>query len=138
MNNETVVIGGGPARSAAAIYLARQGMPVRLLERQPGPHHKVCGEFISYEAAHHLKNLGLDLPALGAIPIRHTRFYNSEQELEFDLPFTAWSLSRCTLDSALLMQAESAGAIVERGTAVRQLSPAGDGWKLSTSNRSVS
>src|SRR5690606_3271673 len=112
MNNETVVIGGGPAGSAAAIHLARHGMPVRLLERQPGPHHKVCGEFISYEAAQSLANLGVDLPALGAVPIHQVRFYNGDKELTFNLPFTAWSLSRCTLDSVLLKQAESAGAMV--------------------------
>lgn len=134
MNDETVIIGGGPAGSAAAIYLARQGIPVRLLERQAGPHHKVCGEFISYEAAYYLENLGLDLPALGAVPIRRSRFCNGEQELTFDLPFTAWSLSRRTLDSALLKQAESAGAMVELGTVVRQLSRAGDRWELRTSN----
>lgn len=137
MNGETIIIGGGPAGSAAAIHLARQGMPVRLLERQSGPHHKVCGEFISYEAAHHLENLGLDLHALGAEPIRYGRFYNGEQQLTFTLPFTAWSLSRRILDSALLGQAEAAGAKVELGTAVRQLSRVGDKWNLMTSNRSA-
>lgn len=130
MRDETIIIGGGPAGAAAAIHLARRGIPVRLLERQAGPHHKVCGEFISYEAAHHLKNLGLDLPKLGAQPIRRARFYNGEQELHFALPFTAWSLSRRTLDSALLTRAELAGASVELGTAVRQLSRPGNGWEL--------
>src|SRR5690554_734548 len=138
MDNETVIIGGGPAGAAAAILLARQGIAVRLLERQPGPHHKVCGEFISYEAAHHLKQLGLDLSGLGATAIREVRFYNGEQELAFNLPFTAWSLSRRKLDSELLAQAELAGAMVELGTAVKQLSPASDGWKLITSSRSAS
>ncbi|RUR32551.1 NAD(P)/FAD-dependent oxidoreductase [Vreelandella nanhaiensis] len=130
MSDETVIIGGGPAGAAAAIKLSRQGMPVRLLERKPGPHHKVCGEFISYEAAQNLKELGLDLAALGAEPIRNVRIYNGENELTFDLPFTAWSLSRRLLDSALIEQAGCAGANVALGTAVKQLSRTHEGWKL--------
>ncbi|WP_346798272.1 FAD-dependent monooxygenase [Halomonas sp. Bachu 37] len=137
MSDETVIIGGGPAGAAAAIGLSRRGIPVRLLERKRGPHHKVCGEFISYEAAQYLEELGLDIVALGAEPIRHARFYNGEHELAFNLPFTAWSLSRCRLDSALLEHADAAGAAVELGTTVRHLSRAGDGWKLRSSNQSV-
>ena len=136
MSDETVIIGGGPAGAAAAIKLSRQGMPVRLLERKPGPHHKVCGEFISYEAAQHLEELGVDLAALGAEPIRHVRFYNGENELTFDLPFTAWSLSRRLLDSALIEQAERVGANVALGTAVRRLFRTDDGWKLVSRNQS--
>lgn len=138
MNNETVIIGGGPAGSAAAIGLLRQGIPVRLLERKSGPHHKVCGEFISYEAAQQLEYLGLDLTALGAQPIRRARFYDGESQLSFNLPFTAWSLSRCRLDSALLQQAEVAGAAVELGAAVSHLSRADDQWKLLYRNGSDS
>jgi len=137
MSDETIIIGGGPAGSAAAIKLAKQGMPVRLLERKLRPHHKVCGEFISYEAAQYLDELGLDLAALGAEPIRHARFYNGESELIFNLPFTAWSLSRCKLDSALLEQAASAGAKVELGTTVRHLSRAGDGIAIALHTASL-
>lgn len=138
MNEETIIIGGGPAGSAAAILLASQGMPVRLLERQTDAHHKVCGEFISYEAAYYLQSLGLNLATLGAEPIHQARFYNGEQELLFDLPYPAWSLSRRVLDSSLLDRAEAVGALVERGTVVRQLSRAGNEWQLLTTNRAAS
>jgi flavin-dependent dehydrogenase len=136
MREETVIIGGGPAGSAAAIALSRYGVPVRLLERKSNAHHKVCGEFISVEAARYLEGLGVNLAALGAEPIRNARFYNGERALDFPLPFTAWSLSRYRLDRALLEQAELAGAAVERGTTVRQLARVGDKWELLTRNRS--
>src|SRR5690606_26462499 len=137
MSDETVIIGGGPAGSAAAIHLARQGVPVRLLERKPGPHHKVCGELISYEAAQYLEDLGLTLAGIGAEPVRQARFFNGENELEFNLPFTAWSLSRRLLDSVLLERAQTAGVVVERGTAVTHLSRAGEGWELITANQAA-
>tara|TARA_R110000824_G_scaffold313803_1_gene500582 strand:- start:2107 stop:3243 length:1137 start_codon:yes stop_codon:yes gene_type:complete len=135
MDEEAVIIGGGPAGSAVAIELSRHGIPARVLERKPGPHHKVCGEFISYEAAHYLEDLGIDLAALGAEPIRYARFYNGESELSFKLPFTGWSLSRYRLDNALLEQAKTAGAAVERGTTVRHLTRTDDEWRLLTRNR---
>lgn len=135
MGEEVVIIGGGPAGSAAAITLSRRGVPVRLLERKADAHHKVCGEFISVEAAHYLAGLGVNLAALGAEPIHNARFYNGESELNFPLPFTAWSLSRYRLDSALLEQAKLAGAAVELGSTVRHLTRAGEGWELLTRNR---
>ncbi|MEO8799183.1 MAG: FAD-dependent oxidoreductase, partial [Polyangiaceae bacterium] len=48
--NRALVVGGGPAGAALAIKLARAGKDVVLLERDPVPAHKVCGEFLSREA----------------------------------------------------------------------------------------
>lgn len=137
LTHETVVIGGGPAGSAAAIQLARAGHPVCLLERKRQAHDKVCGEFLSWEASHYLKALDIDLPALGAQAIRHLRLYDGEEMLETDLPFSAWSLSRCRLDAALLEQAEQEGVAVRRGVAVRDLSRSGDGWTLNTTQHAA-
>lgn len=66
---DVIVVGGGPAGSAAAISLQRNGNQVLLLEKQSTMHHKVCGEFISYETAHYLNILGINLDDLGAEPI---------------------------------------------------------------------
>ncbi len=130
--HEVVVIGGGPAGAAAAIQLARAGQPVTLLEREKGPHDKVCGEFISWEATHYLRLLGIDLPALGAHPIRRVRLCAGNDRSETALPFTAWSLSRRRLDMALLDSAERAGADVRRGVAARSMEQRGERWVLHT------
>jgi len=44
---DAIVIGGGPAGATAAWLLARAGWSVGVLERQPFPRRKVCGEYLS-------------------------------------------------------------------------------------------
>ena len=68
---EAIVVGGGLAGSAFAIELARQNRRVVILERSLGPHHKVCGEFLSAEAQALLAGLGVDVWELGARPSTH-------------------------------------------------------------------
>jgi flavin-dependent dehydrogenase len=122
---EIVIIGGGLAGSAAAIQLARAGRDVLLLERSTGPHHKVCGEFLSAEALTYLGALGADLAALGAVPIHSVRLAGVTR----DLPFRAMSVTRCCLDEELLRLAAEAGATVLRGHRVQQLSAPAGGWQ---------
>jgi flavin-dependent dehydrogenase len=128
---DVLVVGGGPAGSAVATLLARAGDRVVLLEREIGPHDKVCGEFISGEAAGYLHGLGLDLTALGAVPIRTVRMAARGQPVQTDLPFPAFSLSRRRLDEALLDLAAQSGAQVSRGSRVKTLNRAKDGWRAS-------
>lgn len=54
---DVVVIGGGPAGTAAAIIAARRGKTVALLEAGRYPRHKVCGEFVSAESLELLASL---------------------------------------------------------------------------------
>ncbi len=125
---DAVVIGGGPAGAALATRLARAGRKVVLVEREAGPTDKVCGEFLSREAGLYLASLGLDLPALGAVPIDAVRLCAGSHVATVPLPFAASSLSRRVLDEALLRRAASAGAMIRRGVKVSELSPAGTGW----------
>ena len=64
-----LVIGGGIAGAALAIQLSQSGQKVTLVEKTAGPHHKVCGEFLSHEALGYLAGLGIDLVRHGAVPI---------------------------------------------------------------------
>jgi flavin-dependent dehydrogenase len=125
---EALVVGGGPAGAAAAILLARAGRAVTLLEREVGPHDKVCGEFISHEATAYLTRLGIDLGALGAAPIQSARLADRRGAVEIALPFPAFSLSRRKLDEALLDLARDAGVDLRRGMRARRLAPEGAGW----------
>lgn len=118
---DALILGGGLAGSAAACLIARGGKSVRLLERETGPHHKVCGEFLSIEAVSHLRQLGIDPLALGAVPINRIRVTQGHHAIEAPLPFTALGLSRFTLDEALIEKAGMSGAQIERGVRVLQL-----------------
>ncbi len=125
---DALVIGGGLAGGALAIALAEAGRSVTLLEREPGPHDKVCGEFLSREAVLYLEALGIDPQALGACRIHSVRLGSGKDIATVPLPFPALSLSRRVLDQALLDKAGEAGADVRCGARVQALEAAGAGW----------
>jgi flavin-dependent dehydrogenase len=131
---ETVVIGGGPAGSAAACGLAGLGRDVVLIERTAEPHHKVCGEFLSVETQMQLRRLGVDPSALGAVPIEQAAVHSSSRSVTSALPFRALSLSRYRLDAALLRRAQDSGARLNRNVTVKSVTPDGSGWNVSCDN----
>lgn len=119
--DEVFILGGGVAGCAAAIAIARKGRRVRLIEREPTPRHKVCGEFLSGEALQDLRALGIDVVSLGAVPINYVRLAARRRAAEAPLPFPAASLTRKALDTALIAEAIAAGVHVERGRSVQTL-----------------
>jgi flavin-dependent dehydrogenase len=54
-----VVVGAGPAGAATAILLAEHGVDVVVLDRAALPRPKICGEYLSPEAARLLDRLGV-------------------------------------------------------------------------------
>jgi len=115
MRADIAVIGGGLAGGSFAALTAAAGRDVVLIEREAGPHDKVCGEFLSREAQLYLTALGIDLPALGAVPIATLGFALGRHAVSVPLPFAGLSLSRRVLDEAVLARAAQAGARVLRG-----------------------
>ncbi len=130
MTPEVVVIGGGPAGAVAACRLADAGRAVLLLERERGPRHKICGEFVSVEAQALLAEIGIDPGALGAAPIDTVRLVHDDALAEAPLPFRAYGLTRRRLDEALLAAAAERGVEVVRGASVRRLSEGEGSFRL--------
>ena len=116
-----LIIGGGPAGSAAALSLCARGIQPELVERSSGAHDAVCGAFLSWTALDMLRQLGLEPGELGARVIDRARLVDGDRVAEFLLPRKAAAISRRRLDSALLAAAEDAGATVKRGRTVRSV-----------------
>ena len=72
---DAVVVGAGPAGSTAAILLAERGFTVTLLDKAAFPRPKICGEYLSPEAARVLDRLGVlkAVDGAGAQPLRGMR-----------------------------------------------------------------
>src|SRR5215813_13748627 len=109
---DLIVVGGGPAGSAAAITAARHGARVLLLERGRFPRHKVCGEFVSAESLHVLSELLCpEKQALltEALRISQARIFVDGKILAAPVDPPAASIARLELDAALWQSAEQAG-----------------------------
>lgn len=129
---DAVIIGAGLAGSAAAIRLARAGKHVTLLDKATGAHDKICGEFLSRTAQHHLADLGVDLEDLGAASIDRIRLIRGGQSVSVDLGFTAKSLSRKVLDTALIGLVAQVGADVQMGCKANAFHCAQGLWQIDT------
>ena len=72
---EVIVVGAGPAGAACAILLAERGLDVVVLDRARLPRPKICGEYLSPEAARILDRLGVlkTVDGMGAVALSGMR-----------------------------------------------------------------
>ena len=113
--SDAIVVGAGPAGSAAAIGLARAGAKPLLLDRARETGDALCGGFLSWQTLARLDALGIDRAALGGQSVRFVRLFAGEQKSETGLPGAAMGVSRRRLDGLLQAAAVAAGAGLERG-----------------------
>jgi flavin-dependent dehydrogenase len=113
-----LILGGGPAGTAAAIALAAGGVRAVMIERERETRDALCGGFLSWRSLRTLAALGVTADELNRERIVHTRLFAGGRQAEAQLPAPALAVSRHRLDT--LLQAR-AGAVagIERGVAVR-------------------
>lgn len=126
---DAVIAGAGPAGSSAAIFLARAGWRVALVEKQKFPRRKVCGECLSATNLPLLKALGVDaeFAALAGPELRRVALMQGPHCVVDTLPpvhggTSRWgrALGREKLDALLLSQARLAGVQVMQPWALQR------------------
>jgi flavin-dependent dehydrogenase len=121
---DLIVIGGGPAGTAAAITAGQSGASVLLLERARFPRHKVCGEFVSAESLELLAKLldSEDKILLGdAVRITQARMFLDGHMLRTVVDPAAASIARLDLDAALWNSAIASGVDARQQVAVQSI-----------------
>ncbi len=127
---DVAIVGAGPAGSASAILLARQGYRVALIDKATFPRDKACAEYMSpaiegilqrlgvleqVEAAHPAHLLGFDIYSASGRSFRADFAGNRKPDgkpyYEYGL-----ALSRQILDHLLVEQARREGVEVLEGT----------------------
>ena len=127
--HDVLVIGGGPAGSAAGFWLAKAGHDVCVLERKAFPRDKTCGDGLTPRAVHQLREMGVE-PAIAAHHHRHDGLRAVAHGITLELPWPqhpvfpdyGYVVRRRDLDQMVADHAAGAGATVLQATeAVRPL-----------------
>jgi len=134
---DAVIIGAGPAGSAAAILLARAGWAVALVEKEAFPRRKVCGECVAASNLPLLDDLGIGgaFDAAAGPALRRVALMSGEHTIEADLPPPVagthqWgrALGRETLDVLLLEHARAMGVEVLQPWSVQAIEGVPGDW----------
>ena len=121
---QAIIVGGGPAGSSTAFFLARMGLDVLVLDKARFPRDKTCSEYLSPQASRILETMGA-LPAIeasGAAQLAGMRVHapngaTIHGEFAADHGFRGHrdrglAVRRTILDAILLDRARHAGARV--------------------------
>jgi flavin-dependent dehydrogenase len=133
---DLAVVGGGPAGLAAALCARAKGFSVVVLERNPGPIDKACGEGLMPRGLAALERMGVwpRIPAAECARFDCIRYLQEDGRF-VDGPLPApggLGIRRLALSQAMAEAARAAGVELRAGTALREHALEADGVALST------
>ena len=134
---DVLVVGAGPAGSAAAAWCARAGLNVLLVDAETFPRDKPCGDGLTPRAMAELNQLGLSAWLEGRARNKGLRAAGFDQELYLpwpggNLPNYGGAAPRLELDAAIRQVAIDAGVDVMEG--MRAIDAVMDGDKVAGSS----
>jgi geranylgeranyl reductase family protein len=123
---DVAIVGGGPAGSALACFLAGRGVDTLVLEKARFPRDQICGESVSPEGWRILEAMGAAerVRALAPQPVRGMRLVSPDGTSfagHYRSERPGFALRRTVLDAALSRAARERGARVLEGARVREL-----------------
>lgn len=125
-----LVVGGGPAGSAAAYWLAKAGISVLCIEKKHFPREKTCGDGLTPRSVRQLYDMGLQEQLRNHHRYEGLRAVAFGRELTMpwpthpDFPNHGFVVTRHDLDELVSRHATRAGAVVWQGA--EALEPLGE------------
>ena len=122
--HDVVIVGGGPAGSSCAYWLADAGWDVVVVEKKHFPRVKTCGDGLTPRAVRQLADMGLEDALAGSHKYGGLRAYGFGQSLEMqwpehpNFPNYGYTITRHDLDGLVAERAVKAGATLLPGTEV--------------------
>jgi menaquinone-9 beta-reductase len=139
MENDALIVGGGPAGSCTAWALATAGLRVTVIDRARFPRDKPCAEYLSPQASRILDEMGVldaveraGAAQLSGMIVHAPSGRKILGEFASSHGFRGFrdrglALRRTVLDSILLDRAREAGANVREGVKAVDVIRAADG-----------
>ena len=121
MECDVLVVGGGPAGTAAAYWLASSGIDVLVVEKKHYPREKTCGDGLTPRSVRQLELMGVadDLAPHHRYKGLRANAYGRAIAMSWpdhpDLPSHGYVVTRADLDGLVAARAEKAGAVIWQG-----------------------
>jgi flavin-dependent dehydrogenase len=120
--HDVLIVGGGPAGSSCAYWLADAGWDVVVVEKKRLPREKTCGDGLTPRAVRQLADMGVEQSLTGAHRFVGLRSCGFGQVLEMPwpqhpaFPSYGYTITRHDLDVLVADRAAKAGADVRQAT----------------------